>query len=190
MLAGTPLSCTQCSFVLPFYPAYSMWLRYPSMRAPGSLHTTFPAFTWRCAGLQTNYAVNLWHNITDISKDERLIKSSSLTYKSHLEITLKYHIQVCKEKVNVIFDEFWIHSTAKSQDTSPGLNFLKNSLHGQTGSLCSFLSCQAPGKLEGRQEDTSQHLWSCWNPMVSCWMWHQPRSSLVMNKDVKKDHRN
>lgn len=44
-------------------------------------------------------------------------------YKSHLEITLKYHIQVCKEKANVILMTSEFIQLLKSQDTSPGLNF-------------------------------------------------------------------
>lgn len=51
------------------------------------------------------------------------VKSSSSMYKSHLEITLKYHIQVCKEKANVILITSEFIQLLKSQDTSPGLNF-------------------------------------------------------------------
>lgn len=98
------------------------------------------------------------------------VKSSSSMYKSHLEITLKYHIQVCKEKANVILITSEFIQLLKSQDTSPGLNFFKNGLLGQTGVLCSVLSCQAPGKVEGKQEDTSQYLWSRWDSMASYWM--------------------
>lgn len=78
-----------CDFPIP---ASGSWPSLPL--GAGALHMPLM--------LQNNYTVNLWHNITNISKDERLIKSSSLAYKSHLEITLKYHIQVHKEKANVI----------------------------------------------------------------------------------------
>lgn len=101
-VSWTTPACTQVclrSFLLPsmlhvtsFSPASGSWPSLPL--GAGALH--MPLL------LQNNYTVNLWHNITNISKDERLIKSSSLAYKSHLEITLKYHIQVRKEKANVI----------------------------------------------------------------------------------------
>lgn len=69
------------------------------------------------------------------SNDKSLTIPLSLMYKSHPEIPPNYS-RMSYPSVQIqgwyYFDEFWIHSTAKSQDTRPGLNFFLNSLHGQT----------------------------------------------------------
>lgn len=70
-----------------------------------SLHTPFldvrQRYTQSCHFCYRETRVSLSY-ITDIIKDRSLIKSVSLIHKSHLEITLTYHIQVRKEKANVI----------------------------------------------------------------------------------------
>lgn len=108
VLAGTLPSCTQCAFVLSFCPAYSMWPPYPSKWVPASLHTSLPSLP--SLYMEVCLECHFCYRITMLSVYDTILQmflkikswlSLHLWHISHLEITLKYHIRMCKEKANV-----------------------------------------------------------------------------------------
>lgn len=92
-----------------FPPGTAMCLFFPSTQhtpwrlaitASGSqtsLHTNFPSL---CEGVLTTLPIH--HTILQTFLKKKVWLSLHPWYKSHLEITLRYHMQVCKEKANVI----------------------------------------------------------------------------------------